>query len=875
MIRKKRPKSKKGFFVRIAQIFAVLLFFVALGLLYDYLDFTDYHYRPIAPSPGSGFSYDIPLDPKSPWPKFRANCLQNGRSPVKPQASQGRPWKYSTGKGIFSSPVIDGQGNIYIGSGDHHFYSLTKQGRLRWKFRTQEIIDSAALLDNKGHVYFGSGDGHVYALERDSGKEIWRFEAHSPKQLQKKGINSFINWFEGNVAMGPGGNLLVPNDNFLLYSINRNTGQESWHTAVWDQIWSLPAVNPKTDRIFMGNNFFVYRNIHAFDYHTGQKVWGNGAWGSMVASPLLTNPHAHGLVVAGGFDGIVRAFDQKDGNEIWRFNARDHIYSSPAQLSDGTLIQPAADGTIYAINPETAKTLWKFDTQEPIRSSPAVDGQDRIYVGSGEGKLYSLNSDGTLRWSFACIKGKRNDLNSSPALGKENIVIAGESGEIFSIPYDYCLNPRGRRDERCRLGPGEQLPRQGEFLYTVSRFGNLQLTAPRSIKAHQPLTFFLLVRDKGDTLLTLLDKESLEITTNAKQAPSVNISADKKFITVIPNGKWTPPAGGELKLEIKGAYRVDPYRLGLKMFGADKGGSYRQTFRFKVAPYPSKNPPPIRTGQARGGNSVFELGRLAAPLPTILPSYNQIGFDSIHYLLGVVAQNKSPTKNNPSPSTYLIWGIGAKLDGRTGRVVVDPNQNIRFAMKMRYEGGLITLLSKEGFTLEFNGWDMPYKLFRVATQINPYTAKAEDSAALNAMIQTEEIDFYGPFLKVLGVSDFQTGLMHVFGGADFGKHSRISYSKDQIGKISLRLGHNRAEAFFTDSRLKTDEHNFGILLVNSQSGEPIPVNYTKLTQIHAQADGTIQKILLEVPHGAVDGQITAYVMVDTYPAYKKKLFTKE
>ncbi len=39
-----------------------------------------------------------------------------------------QPWAFQTGKGVFSTPVIDGQGTIYVGSGDHFFYALHPDG---------------------------------------------------------------------------------------------------------------------------------------------------------------------------------------------------------------------------------------------------------------------------------------------------------------------------------------------------------------------------------------------------------------------------------------------------------------------------------------------------------------------------------------------------------------------------------------------------------------------------------------------------------------------------------------------------------------------------------------------------------------------------
>src|SRR5262249_13222867 len=78
------------------------------------------------------FQYDVPLDPRSPWPKFRRTSHQDGRGTVTPANSVGEPWAFQTGKGIFSTPVVDGDGNVYVGSADRTFYSIDRTGQLRW-----------------------------------------------------------------------------------------------------------------------------------------------------------------------------------------------------------------------------------------------------------------------------------------------------------------------------------------------------------------------------------------------------------------------------------------------------------------------------------------------------------------------------------------------------------------------------------------------------------------------------------------------------------------------------------------------------------------------------------------------------------------------
>ena len=59
-----------------------------------------------------------------------------------------------------------------------------------------------------------------------------------------------LNWFEGNIAMLPDGSLLAPNDNYLLYKLDRETGEKGTIYPANEMIWSLPSVNPDTGKIF-------------------------------------------------------------------------------------------------------------------------------------------------------------------------------------------------------------------------------------------------------------------------------------------------------------------------------------------------------------------------------------------------------------------------------------------------------------------------------------------------------------------------------------------------------------------------------------------------------------------------------------------------
>lgn len=53
---------------------------------------------------------------ESSWPKFRGNMEQNGSKSQGPTISSAQVWSYKAAKGIFSSPVVGPEGNVYIGS---------------------------------------------------------------------------------------------------------------------------------------------------------------------------------------------------------------------------------------------------------------------------------------------------------------------------------------------------------------------------------------------------------------------------------------------------------------------------------------------------------------------------------------------------------------------------------------------------------------------------------------------------------------------------------------------------------------------------------------------------------------------------------------
>lgn len=828
------------------------------------------------PQPDSGPG--IPLDPESPWPKFRADARQSGRARLAPRPDpEARPWTYPTGKGIFSSPVVDGKDRVYVGSADRRFYALDASGALRWSLETGEIIDSSALLDDQGRVFFGSGDGRVYALDREDGRVLWSFKAHSAEEATEAfGVETHnLAWFEGNIGLLADGRLLAPNDNYLVYLLDRETGAYSDRIEANEMVWSLPAYNARTGRLFFGSTFLALRNLFAAD--TGKsgrdglaKAWTGGGLGSVAASPLLANDSPRGALFVGGFDGYLRAYRQDGGQRLWSFKARDHIYASPAQLSDGTIIQASADGTVYAVEPRSGRQIWAFDALEPIRSSPAVDAFDRIYLGSGEGRLFCIEPDGRLRWAWRLESGERNDLNSSPALGARGVYVAGESGGIHFLPYDYPLTEAGRADPRAYLGPAEDAPSDGAHLLAVGPFGEVRREAPESLASNAPIVLALVVREKGDTVQAALRRASLEVSVTVgsggpSSAPAFEsrVSADGRFLVLEPREYWTGPEGGSLKVGVRSSYATGLSRFGLKAFGGKVAGGVAAALSFFV---------PAREG-AKGAAALesaplrLELSRLAAPLPTLLPSWNQIGFDSLHYLAGEVGRLSSPE----GVDRRLLWVIGGK-PGPEG-ALPDPELGARFPLVMERSGDLVTLSNYRGFAIDFVGsWAMPFARYRIAGRSAPEGQAVP--AALTAVALGDKIDFYGPFLKLLGMSEWKSGELLVSGGILVTERGPAPVAGGPGEPPRLRLSRpdkRRLRAELEGGALRRGEAVYGLLVLDAESGEALPLDYASATRAEFEESGLLRAFELPLDAKESGRALEVLLMRDTSVAARARL----
>jgi outer membrane protein assembly factor BamB len=786
-----------------------------------------------------------PLAAGAPWPKFRGNGAQTGLATVPPQAG-GHRWNVATGKGIFSSPIIGADGTTYLGSADDVFYAISPTGKIRWKKRTGEIIDSAGLLDAGGNVYIPSADGHLYKVRADTGKPVWSFAAESAGAT-----GGFINWFEGNVGMTGDGTIIAPNDNFHTYALDPSTGAVRWAFKTPDQTWALPAVDG--GRLFAANNFFFggAQNTFALNAHDGSTAWSAHADGAVVASPMVTPDHQ---VVVGAFDGYVRAYDGTAGALRWKFGTRDHIYASTAREPDGTVVAASADGSVYGLDPATGALRWQYDTLDPIRSSPAVDTQGRVYVGTGDRRLLVLNGNGTFRWAVRLAKPPRGTLNSSPALGRDAIVIGDSNGDIHSVPYDWCLRD-GRKLKECDAR--DRLPRSETAVLPVTPYGLVERSAPQAIDANAPLAVQLVVRRADRTRLAFIDPRSVHVATHPASRLRVAVSGDRHYLTIVPTSAFRA-RHGKVRLTVSGRYLEHASRVGLAFTGGKPAGTFRRTLTLKVrgGTTPARFPlaVPAKPGDRAGQ---WAMSRIALSLPDVLPSYNQIGFDRLQFLLGMV-QPLSRTK-------AVAWLVGAK-DGPKGTPVADPTAKYMVPFVASYDHGILNVTNTKTATLELNGFENKTLFWTINARLNAAGRTLTDPV-MNLTVNCADIGFYGTALQQLGQCT-KTRPMSIYGGALM---KPLGPAKGRgapagVGTVHFAYAGDRLVANVTGSTLKPADHNLSILALDAKTGRPLGLDYSYGMARTTNADGTVKTVSVPLPAGERPANVRAYLTDDTYPA---------
>jgi outer membrane protein assembly factor BamB len=211
------------------------------------------------------------------------------------------------------------------------------------------------------------------------------------------------------------------------------------------------------DRVFVQVDRHAGSFLTAFDLATGKRLWTvqrdeRPVW----ATPtVIESGGRKELIVVGGYH--VRAYDPRDGREIWRFKDEAEV-KTPTPIAAGGLIvlsggyrgrpivalKPGGQGDISA--PESAKSTaflaWRTEPGGPDTTTPLAY----------DGLLYTVRDEG-IALAYDLATGQRvyqqrtNATHSaSPVASDGKIYLAAEGGEVLVVKAGRTFEVLARRD---------------------------------------------------------------------------------------------------------------------------------------------------------------------------------------------------------------------------------------------------------------------------------------------------------------------------------------------------------------------------------------------------------------------------------------------
>nr|WP_294850791.1 PQQ-binding-like beta-propeller repeat protein [uncultured Sphingomonas sp.] len=166
---------------------------------------------------------------------------------------------------------------------------------------------------------------------------------------------------------------------------------------------------------------------------------GSGKKARLASGPVV----ADGKVFTIDVNGSVRAFDMRNGGQLWTARFGDDgknsasLYGGGVAYDAGRVYATNGLGYVAALDAGTGAVIWTVRPGGALRGEPSVSG-DALYVMSQDNQIYSLKtSDGTTNWSNAAALEIAGVLGAaSPAVGQGTVVAGFSSGELNAYRYE-------------------------------------------------------------------------------------------------------------------------------------------------------------------------------------------------------------------------------------------------------------------------------------------------------------------------------------------------------------------------------------------------------------------------------------------------------
>ena len=364
--------------------------------------------------------------PEAPPFAYRGDRRHTGQSPYAGPARPGVFWQLDTERPVVSQPAVDREGNVYVGSRDHVFYSISRTGGVRWRRDLGSDIYASAALDDHGHVFAGSDADFFFCLDAATGAVLW--DIHTDFDV------------DTGITLGPDGTIYFGSGE-ELWAVDAD-GSPRWRFRARVKIFSAPAVADDGTIYFGAQDDWFY--ALAPDGHLLWRIRSDRP-DDNDSSAIVADD---GTIFFGSDDRRVYHVD-RNGHVLWRAEVGGYVRAPMALGRRSDVIVPifGPHARVAALDRATGEERWSFSaapsqaTDAGVGSGPVVDRDGNVYFGADDDFVYAVDPDGGLRWVFQT----EANVDGDPAITPDGtLLIGGDDGHLYALRADaIAAHPRG------------------------------------------------------------------------------------------------------------------------------------------------------------------------------------------------------------------------------------------------------------------------------------------------------------------------------------------------------------------------------------------------------------------------------------------------
>jgi hypothetical protein len=328
-------------------------------------------------------------------------------------------------------------------------------------------------------------------------------------------------------------------------------------------------------------------------------------------------------------------------------------------------------------------------------------------------------------------------------------------------------------------------------------------------------------------------------------------------------------------LHVAGNYYSDGLAIGNLTLGGRKRGRFHESFTFRVQE-PPPAPLPLTVGQEQV--TAFEWTRLAVPIPPMLPSLNQIGFDYMDWIVGPVAMTPPDARQD---GQMILWAIGGRRDD-DGILMADPKSDFTLPLNGVYRDDAFILTNRR-FTMAITGIPIPFNVFQLRGRMGT-DLEVKPGATAYSDAQVLAVPTFGPYMVMAGLANNWWEKLLTVG-------TYVTRPYDARGDANRRPDGVRVDALTYRAPTRTQDgqviarfelapgaayplaaHRPGILLVDVERTEAVTLDYHANLRSQADAAGNLSQVALNIPADTLlPPMLKAIVILDVFPFYEKML----